>query len=73
MSDERWPDVDAHDEAAIRKDERNRLADLLEEHTSILSSFTGGPPSSVFVSGPTASTALQTVRLIVFLIRLDHG
>lgn len=57
MSVPSWANVDVKAEAAIRKDERDCIADLLEEHDDTLSGFAGGTGN--------------TVKLIAFMLRLD--
>lgn len=53
-----WEDIDPEIVAAIRRDERRQLADLLEHHAATISSFSGGTGS--------------TVHLIAFMLQLDR-
>ena len=53
-----WDDVDSDVEAAIRRDERRRVAELLTLNADTLSSFAGGTGS--------------TVKLIAFMLTMDQ-
>lgn len=58
MTDTPWDNIDPDIVAAIRKDERHQLAELLEKHAGTLSSFAGGTG--------------KAVQLIAFMLRLER-